>query len=362
MTPRPRTPLPRPTLIPGLARVWRGPVELQLGMDPARAVRLELPDPRLARVLDLLDGNRPERQVLLHAAELGIPPDEARELLDLLHRAGLVLPSSALLPAGLPSAERRRLAGEAAALALSPTDVSSPARLSSPARALRRRRAARVVLAGRGRLGSTVAVALAEAGVGHVYPDLSGMVGPGDLPGSALRVADLGSPLRTAVAATVVQAVPGTDVREVRRGPASLVVQLAHDEPAALIAAAHAGRRQPHLAVRIRDGAAVIGPFVPAFGGPCLNCLDLHRHDRDPDWPGTPAPPGPDAAEPCTVATVLTATGFATAEVLEFLDGGTPETLGASVEISAPGRSRRRTWQPHPGCTCRRRTRRPPAP
>ncbi|WP_285551192.1 hypothetical protein [Actinoplanes regularis] len=347
----PRTPLPRPTLIPGLTRVWRGPVELQLGLNPARAVRLELSDPRLARVLDLLDGNRPERQVLLHAAELGVAPDEARQLLDLLHRAGLVLPAAALLPTGLPSAERRRLAGEAAAIAL-----GSPA--PSPARTLRRRRAARVVLAGRGRLGSTVAVALAEAGVGHVVPDLSGMVGPGDLPGSALHTADLGSPLRTAVAAAIVRAVPGTDVREVRRPPVSLVVQLAHDQPAALVAAAHAGRRQPHLAVRIRDGTAIVGPFVPATGGPCLNCLELHRRERDPDWPGTPAPPGPDAAEPCAVATILTATGFAAAEVLTFLDGGTPETLGVAVEISAPGRLRRRTWQPHPDCDCRRRTRR----
>lgn len=355
MTHPPRTPLARPTLIPGLARVWRGPVELQLGLDPAHAVRLELPDPRLAQVLDLLDGNRPERQVLLHAAELGVPPDEARELLDLLHRAGLVLPASALLPAGLPNAQRRRLTGEAAALALG-------APVSSPARALRRRRAARVVLAGRGRLGSTVAVALAEAGVGHVFPDLSGMVGPGDLAGSALRTTDLGNPLRTAVAAAVARAAPGTDVREIRRGPVSLLVQLAHDEPAAVVAAAHAGRRQPHLSVRIRDGAAIVGPFVPAAGGPCLNCLDLHRRERDPEWPGAPAPPGPGAAEPCTVATVLTATGFATAEVLAFLDGGAPETRGAAVEISAPGRSRRRSWPPHPSCTCHRRgSRRPSA-
>jgi hypothetical protein len=349
----PRPPLPRPTLIPGLTRVWRGPVELQLGLDPARAVRLELPDPRLARVLDLLDGNRPERQVLVHAAELGVAPEETLELLDLLHQAGLVLPSSALLPSGLPSAEQRRLTGEAAALAL-----ATP--LSSPARTLRRRRAARVILAGRGRLGATIAVALAQAGVGHIHPDLSGMVGPGDLAGSALSPADLGSPLHTAVAAAIRRAAPGTEVREVRRTPASLVVQLAHDQPATLIAAGHAVRRQPHLAVRIRDGSAVIGPLVPATGRPCLNCLELHRRERDPDWPGAPAPPGPDAAEPCTVATVLAATGFATAEVLTFLDGGTPETLGAAVEIAAPGRVRRRTWPPHPDCGCGRRTRRNP--
>ncbi|WP_189328567.1 ThiF family adenylyltransferase [Actinoplanes ianthinogenes] len=350
-----RTPLSRPTLIPGLTRVWRGPVELQLGLDPARAVRLEMPDPRLARVLDLLDGNRPERQVLEHAAELGVPPEEARQLLDLLHRAGLVLPSAALLPAGLPSAQRRRLTGEAAALAL-----GTP--FSSPARILRRRQAARVVVAGRGRLGATIAVALAEAGVGHVHPDLAGMVGTGDLAGSPLTAADLGNPLHTAVAAAVRRAAPDTEVRETRRATVDLVVQLAHDQPVALIAAGHTARRQPHLAVRIRDGAAIVGPFVPATGRPCLHCLELHRRERDPDWPGAPAPPGPAAGEPCTVATVLTATGLATAEVLTFLDGGTPDTLGAAVEISAPGRSRRRSWSPHPACDCRRRTRRIPDP
>ncbi|WP_239102953.1 hypothetical protein [Actinoplanes siamensis] len=357
MTLPPRNPLPRPTLIPGLARVWRGPVELQIGLDPARAVRVELPDPRLARVLDLLDGNLAERQVLVHAAELGVAPEEARQLVDLLHRAGLVLPSAALLPAGLPSVERRRLAAEAAALALggpAPGDLPHP----SPARVLRRRRAARVVLAGRGRLGSSVAVALAEAGVGHVFPDLSGVVGPGHLAGSALRAGDLGSPLRAAVAAAVHRSVPGTAVHDVRRAPVNLVVQLAHEQPAALVAAAHAGRRQPHLAVRIRDGVAVIGPLVPSAGGPCLNCQDLHRRERDPDWPGAEGPPGPDVAEPCAVATVLAATGFVVAEVLTFLDGGTPETLGAAVEISSPGRIRRRSWPPHPVCTCHRRGRR----
>jgi hypothetical protein len=55
------------------------------------------------------------------------------------------------------------------------------------------------------------------------------------------------------------------------------------------------------------------------------------------------------------VATVLAATGFVVAEVLTFLDGGKPETTGATVEITAPGRVRRRTWPPHPECPCGRR-------
>jgi hypothetical protein len=353
-----RTPLPRPTLIPGLARFWRNPGELQVGLDPAHAVLLELPDPRAAGVLDLLDGRRSERLVLTRAAELGVPAGETLAMLDLLHAAGLVLPSPALLPPALPAVTRHRLTCEAAALALGSARRSTPAG-PSPARILRHRRSARVVISGRGRLGATVAVALAEAGVGHVHPDLSGAVGAAEITGSPLRPEDVGTPRRVAVEEAILRSAPGTGVHPVRRTPASLVVQLAHDEPPALIAAGHAARRQPHLAVAVRDGVAVIGPLVPATGAPCLNCLDMHRLERDAGWTGAAAPAAPGGAEPCTVTTLLAATAYTVAEVLAFLDGANPETLGAAVEISAPGRIRRRTWPPHPGCGCQKRRRRP---
>jgi hypothetical protein len=354
-----RTPLPRPTLIPGLPRFWRGPGELQLGLDPAHGVVLQLPDPRAAEVLDLLDGRHSERLVQTRAAALGVPATETLALLDLLHSVGLVLPSPALLPPALPAVTRHRLTCEAAALALgSAGPRSGPSDGPSPARVLRRRRSARVVVSGRGRLGATVAVALAEAGVGHVHPDLSGAVGAAEITGSPLRPDDVGAPRRDAVAAAILRAASGTVVHPVRRTPASLIVQLAHDEPPALLAAGHAARRQPHLAVAIRDGVAVIGPLVPATGGPCLHCVDLHRRERDGGWTGAQAA-APGGAEPCAVVTLLAATAYAAGEVLAFLDGGAPETLGAAVEISAPGRFRRRTWAAHPDCACQRRRRRP---
>ena len=337
----------RPTLIPGLPRVWRGPSELQLGSDPARAVLLQLDDPRTAGVLDLLDGTRPEHAVLLRAAELGVAPEETHALLDALHSAGLVLPAAALLPPSLPPQARRRLTGEAAALAL-----RGPA--AGPAEVLRRRATARVMITGRGRLGAPIAVALAEAGVGQVHADLPGAVGPGELAGGPLRGADVGRPRQEAISAAVQRAAPGTNTHAVRRGPASLVVQLDHDQPVSLVAAAHAARRQPHLAVTIREGAAVIGPLVAPEGGPCLNCLDLHRRDRDAGWPGPAAHPRHDAVEPCTVATLLAATAYATAEILTHLDGGPPQTPGAAAEITAPSRVRRRTWPAHPVCPCAR--------
>ena len=349
-------PLSRPLLLPGLPRSWRGPRTLQLGTDPTRSVLLDLPDRRAADMLDLLDGSRPERAVLGRAATLGIPIGDARALLDTLHEAGLLLPAPRLLPPALPDDSRHRLAGEATALALSGA--------GSPARMLRRRAAARVVLAGPGRLAAPLAVALADAGVGHLHPELTGAVTAAELPGGPLRVADIGTPRATAVTSALARVAPAVETHAVRRGNASLHVHLGHDQPAALLAAGHLSRRRPHLVVTVHDGVAVVGPFVPATGSPCLNCLDLHRRDRDPEWPGEPAGgPVAAAAEPCAVATLLAATAYATAEVLTFLDGGAPETLGAAVEITAPGRFRRRTWPPHPSCGCGpQRPRRPPSP
>ncbi len=330
----------RPTLIPGLPRIWRGRGELQLGSDPSRAFLLRLPDPRAAEVLDLLDGTRPERLVLLEAVERGVPPDDARAVLETLRAAGLAMPAAALWP-GIPSAER--LTGEAAVLALR-GDASR-----TPATRLRRRHVTRVVITGRGRLGAPIAVALAEAGVGHVRTELPGQVQPGELAAGPLRASDIGKSRNEAITAALLRTVPSVETAGVRGQPVPLVVQLDSDKPVTLVAAAHAQRRQPHLPVTIREGSVVVGPLVPATGGPCLACLDLHRRDRDATWPGAPPPSGP---EPCTVATLLAATAYAVEEALTFIDGGSPETVGTSAELASPSRVRRRTWLPHPDCDC----------
>ncbi|MEO3922978.1 hypothetical protein ABGB07_03730 [Micromonosporaceae bacterium B7E4] len=69
---------------------------------------------------------------------------------------------------------------------------------------------------------------------------------------------------------------------------------------------------------------------------------------------------GGDGQEPCLTATLVTAAGYAVGEVLTFLDGGTPETVGGAVEVTGAGRLRRRTWPPHPACDCTSRRRRTP--
>ncbi|WP_306205286.1 hypothetical protein [Actinoplanes sp. RD1] len=279
-----RPSLHRPTLLPGLPRIWRGVHTLQLGLDPAYAVLVDLPDPVVAHLLDLLDGTRPERAIVQAAADMGISLTEATTLLDVLHEAGLVVPAQRLLPPTLDVAGRRLLSGEATALALRPPRLSRrpPSRglTASPASLLRKRHQAKVVVAGRSRLAAGVAVALAQAGVGHVHADLSGTVTDEDRITAPLPAAAVGTPRVTAVPEAVEAAAPGTDIRAIRGGNASLIVQFAPDKPVALLALAHLQRRRPYLPVAVREAITVIGPLVPATGRPCLNCLVLHRNQR----------------------------------------------------------------------------------
>ena len=47
--------------------------------------------------------------------------------------------------------------------------------------------------------------------------------------------------------------------------------------------------RMPHLPVRVRDGAGLVGPLVLPGVTSCLRCADLHRSDRDAGWPAVAA-------------------------------------------------------------------------
>ncbi len=326
-------PLTRPRLLPGLPRLWRGRHHLQLGLDPAHAVVLELPDPGIARMLDLLDGTRSLRTVIADAARIGVPEPHARAVVEHLRARGLLVSAGQLLPSEWPHPRRARFTAEATALAWR-ANGGTP----TPAQRLRRRRAARVVVTGSGPLARTVAVALASAGVGHVAP--------------ALPAAE-----RADTVAAIQREAPEAATGPLRRGEATFVVQVGHRAPAALVAAGYARWRLPHLPVTVREGTVVVGPLVPPTGMPCLSCVDLHRCDRDRDWPQLAAqlaatPP----EELCAHTTLLVAAGLAAGEVLSWVDGATPTSLGTSIEVSA-GLPRQRRWPPHPDCPCVRRHR-----
>lgn len=348
----------RLTLLPGLRRLWRDRHSLQLGVDPRRAVVLDFVDPATARVLDLLDGTRTERVIIRDAAGLGVPAEAAEALLAALTAAGLVVGAHTLLPDDLIEPLRRRLGTEAGALARRAPGGGTPAET------LRRRAGAHVLVSGYGRLAAPIAAALAEAGVGHVDPALSGRVVPADSGLGGLLPGDSGRWRSSAAGDAVVRIAPGTDLGPLRETTATFVVHAGTQRPAELTALAYARRRVPHLTLDLRDGIAVIGPLVPPAGSPCLNCIDLHRRDRDPVWPALAAQlsTGGETIEPCSVTTALIAVGYATDEVLTFLDGGVPQTIGATIEIAGPGRERRRTWPAHPKCGCSRRPGQPGNP
>jgi bacteriocin biosynthesis cyclodehydratase domain-containing protein len=310
---------------------------------------LELADPATARLLDLLDGTRTEVGLVREATRLGIPARDAVALLAALFSAGLVVDLHALYPVELPESARRRLVGEANALAL-----DLPASAPTPAARLRRRQAAHVVLTGSSQLAVPIATVLGAAGVGHVDPEVSGVTRLGDAAPAGLLPGDAHRPRGVAAAEAVRRAAPDTRLTPLRPGTATFAVLAGFSAPAALTALSHASRRLAHLSVTIRDGVVVVGPLVWPGRSPCLNCLDLHRRDRDPAWPTVSAQlhTGQDTADPVAAATLLVGAAYAAAEVLTYIDGGEPATLGATVEIERPGRETRRQWAPHADCGC----------
>ena len=182
---------------PASTRLWRDRHTLQLGARPRPAVLLEVADPRAARLLDLLDGTRSERAVLdARGAGAASTADDARTLLDTLRAAGLVVAAAhACSRRDLTGPVRARLAGEADALALAAARTPR----AHPPQVLRRRRAARVLVTGAGRLGGADRASRwpRPASVTSI-PTWTAGSEPADLVGTGLTAADVG---RTAAAA-----------------------------------------------------------------------------------------------------------------------------------------------------------------
>lgn len=108
----------------------------------------------------------------------------------------------------------------------------------------------------------------------------------------------------------------------------------------------------PHLPVRAGNPRGIVGPLVLPGRSACLNCLDRHRSDRDPDWRvATGAAP---YASPTPLMTQSVA-ALAARQVLDLIDGmNRPASVDATLEYDA-GRlgPARRSWPQHPDCGCR---------
>lgn len=306
----------RPALKPGLLPVWRDRDTLQIGIDARRAVALTgMAD--VAWVITLLDGSRDRAEVIRAAADGGVPAQAAERLLELLAAAGVIDDFPAATLRVLPQPARAQLAPELATASLAHGDGDGGART------LARRVAAHVTIHGHERVGAAVAPLLTRSGIGHVE-------------------------LADAAPATSAAALPDLAILT---GPRSPELQ-----------EALMGEQVPHLAVSASEAIGVVGPLVIPGRSTCLRCLDLARSDRDPAWPlilaqlagREPDPLGCDTPLAAAVAAQVAFQVLALIDRAAFAQAVTNGTL----ELVLPGwQWQRRTWPPHPRCSCGAATR-----
>jgi hypothetical protein len=213
------------------------------------------------------------------------------------------------------------------------------------------RKKSSVLVHGSGRIGVTLASLLVTAGVGAVEVDAEGLVTPEDT-GSGYRDDDVGRPRRAAARQALER---HGRVRHVVNPDLVVLTDAAVPEPefvARLLA-----NSVPHLAARVREGTAIVGPFVVPGRSSCLSCADLHRADLDHSWPtlaaqlvGKPQP----ADLTCTYATAA----LALEQVLQALNWvltgkRRPPTWNTTIELDPfHGKAEHRRWPAHRYCSC----------
>ncbi len=331
----------------------RGADEVQVGLDPRWAVRVDGLDPDEVR---LWCGVGPGTDLDALARGAGARAARVRQTVADLAAAGLTRPDPepGTTVHGPASAD-------ADAWSLLTADGDGERQVLARSRAV-------VGVVGLGATGMAVATHLATAGVGTLLLDDDSPVGSVDVAGGAHRWADVGVPRATAARRVLQDAAPGVRV-DVDAAP-DVVVVVEHDaaDPArATLLMAHG---LAHLSVVVRAADTTVGPFVRPGVDPCLHCLDLHRADVDAAWPTVLArltAGGPDTGavrrrggEVGVVAGASAA--LAAAQVLVHVDGSVPSLTGATVQIALPDVvGRVRDWSAHPDCGCSRLPG-PPAP
>ena len=341
----------RPTLKPGLGRVWLDRNTLQLGRGPRRRVHLLSDAERL--LLEALDGTRDTESLLSYGERLGLTSERAIALITRLAVDGALddaaLPTPGL--AALSVGERARLAPVVSALGL---------RNGLPgggARALERRAQQHTAVHGLGPIGAQVARQLAAAGVGVVRPvdpnpALHTDTGPG-----ALDPAQVGRRRQEAVCRAIQRDTPSTRIAPAypTRRPDLVVVAPVERYPVEIFDG-FVSAGVPHLLVRPAEDEILVGPLVLPGRTPCVHCTDLQLSELDPSWPrflaqyGTPRP---GELPPADVSLVLLAAAYAVQHALTYLDGGEPAVLGAVHSLRPPDALPQVIEiKPHPSCAC----------
>lgn len=147
-----------------------------------------------------------------------------------------------------------------------------------------------------------------------------------------------------------------------RRSPrATLGLLLGTGEPDRALVDEWMRQDVPHLLLRLREGALLGGPLVVPGQTACLRCTDAHLTDRDPSWPllltqyvdaaaGDRADGAPEPVDP-----LLQAIGVAWAvrQLASYADGTRPTSWSATLRLGPELEVlESHTWLRHPCCGC----------
>lgn len=335
----------KPALKAGLLPLWRDRDTLQIGVDPRRAIAVTGLG-KAAAVVSLLDGSRDADEVVRTAQAYGISPDATNRVLGLLASAGVLNDFPAHLHKALPDYLRARLAPELACASLAYADGDAGARTFA------RRRGAFVRVHGAGRIGACVATFLAASGVARVSCADRGRAVPADLTPGGLTHADLGAVREAGVAGAIRRIAPEVQTRDDGARPDLAVLTGPQD---AELVAALMRDRVPHLAVKADEAIGIVGPLVTPGRSACLRCVDMSKAERDPAWPLILAQVCTASPQACDTVLAAATAALASAQALAYIDGAGPRPVATNgtLELVLPDwQWRRRTWPPHPVCTC----------
>lgn len=308
-------------LAPDLAVVRRGDGTIQIGTEQPRRVLIADAPPHAAGVLAHLAG----AERLSDAIEqLGGDAEQWRRVFRRLAQRRLLEP----VPAR--SACPPHLTGEWMTL------IHRLGRAAAD-RVLSARADATVVIEGSGTVADAVGGLLDAAGIGRIHQ----WAGPDAPPPGPTPHAGPGGQ----AAQGVRHQRPATQMRPD-------VMVLAGSRPAtpgrlaALVSAV-----LPHLPVVVTNARLIVGPLVLPGRSTCVNCIDRHRRDADPDRPTTPAATPPRTS----VLLAHSAAILAAAQVLDFVDAvRRPASIGATLEqVAGSSHPQQRIWPMHEGCRCR---------
>ncbi|RPF22667.1 ThiF family adenylyltransferase [Myceligenerans xiligouense] len=336
------TPGAAPRLRPGTPVVMRPGGAVQCGTDPRWALILEGLTPAEASWLRDLTERRhvtPGQS----AARRGVHPGRRDLILDVLTRAGMLVPPA---PAGRTVVAPGDGTADARTLGMLRVDGAGRETLAD-------RAAATVALAGLGRIGAALALLLTAAGVGRLVLHDPQPVQTTDLGLGAYAEGDVGDPRDAALARLLARRSAALDVQV--NGDAEPDVAVVVESRAALPArfTRLMSTAVPHLSVVAREADVTVGPLVRPGRSACVACLDADRADQDRDWHLIAAQlrQGPEQLHEATLTALATAT--AAGQVLAQVDGHRPTAVGSCLEIALPEcLPRVRKVDPHPRCGC----------